>query len=419
MRTSKKLVASAICVSVLASLGGCALFDNDNEAVLKAAGDYAEAVSKVKVDDIAQLTGGEAASIEEYINGGNDTASDYNDIVTAIAGTIVYEIDDGSVSSSKKNSEGSVDVTWTLVDYDAVYDQVSEGGGDIDAFIDALEADDAQTITISQTLNLVLTDGTWLIEDEDYENLFDVYEFYSDARDFLFESPLAQYIAEVYWYYSNDNVYTNEDCIELDIITTDEGESVPFEFTYEYYLNGELIYTSGVCNDVGHWIEAYYGPEFDPAAPVNDDGNLVPGEYRCVIYDIDGMVLADNTCTVEAFDYPDADISMIDHIEWYWTDHDDVYVDENGIELDIITTTEGQEAVWHFYYEVYLDGELIYTSDEFEDQGYWIEAYYSQWYDPQAQVTTDGCLIPGEYTIIMYDMDGGILAESTCTVELS
>lgn len=419
MLMSKKFIASAICVSMLASLGGCALFDNDNEGVLKAAEDYASAVSKVKTADIAALTGGEAGTIADYINGGSDTASSYNDIVSAIAGTITYEINEGSVTSSKKNAEGSVDITWTLVDYDAVYDQVSEDGGDAEDFVEALEAEDAQTMSISQTLNLVLQDETWFISDADYENLFDVYEFYPHARDFLFESPLAQYIAEDYWYFSDDGVYTNEYCIELDLITTDEGETVEFNFTYEYYRDGELIYTSNACSDTGHWIEAYYSADYDPDASVNEIGNLIPGEYRCIIYDMNGIVLADSTCTVEAFDYPDADASMIEQIEWYWTDHDDVYVDENGIELDIIPTTEGQNAIWHFYYEVYLNGELVYTSDEFEDQGYWIEAYYSQWYDQQAQVTTQGYLVPGEYTIIMYDMDGGVLAESSCTVELS
>jgi Na+-translocating ferredoxin:NAD+ oxidoreductase RnfG subunit len=57
----------------------------------------------------------------------------YADMCSAIAGTISYEIDEESVQSSKKNAEGSVDVTWTLVDYEAVFEQVSEDGGDVDA----------------------------------------------------------------------------------------------------------------------------------------------------------------------------------------------------------------------------------------------------------------------------------------------
>ena len=73
---------------------------------------------------------------------------------------------------------------------------------------------------------------------------------------------------------------------------------------------------------------------------------------------------------------------------------------------------------WEFTYEYYLDGELIYTSDEHEDSGYWIENYYSSFYDSGAELTDEGYLIPGEYTCIMYDLDGNILAQDTCTVEV-
>lgn len=419
----RKVIASVLCVSMLSSLAGCALFDKDDEGVLNAAEEYASAVASVKAGDIAAMINeGEdlEAIIDAYTSGEVlDVTADWSDIVSAIASTISYEIDEESVTSSKKNAEGSVDITWTLVDCNAVYDEIYDNGGDVDEFIDALTADDAAKTEISQTLNLVLVDEAWLIDDSEGEGLAEVYEFYEDAVDFVFDSPLAPYISEYYWYYSDDSVYTNVSRIELDIIPTDEGTEVEFEFTYEYYFNGELIYTSDVWTDEGSWIEAYYGPDYDSSAAVNENGFLVPGEYRCIMYDLNGIVLADSTCTVETVEYDTADASMIDSVEWYWTDHDDVYVDEDGIELDIIPTADGQLATWTFYYEIYLDDELVFTSDICEDQGYWIEAYYSDWYDPEAQVTDEGYLVPGEYRCIMYGLDGSVLADATCTVELS
>ena len=301
MKTSKKLIASAVCVSMLASLGGCALFDKDDEGVLKAADDYATAIQKVKLGDITGLmTNGEdlEESLDYLVNDTEGMPAGYADMCSAIAGTISYEIDEESVQSSKKNAEGSVDVTWTLVDYEAVFEQVSEDGGDVDAFIDALTADDAQTQTISSTINFVLEDEAWLVDDEDGDILNEVYSFYADAAGYTFVPPLMDYIEDAYWYYSDDSVYSNFGQIELDIITTTEGEEIPFEFTYEYYLNGELIFTSDVCEDVGHWIEAYYGPDYDPAAQVDDRGFLVAGEYRCIMYDLAGHVLAASPCTV-------------------------------------------------------------------------------------------------------------------------
>ncbi len=419
----KKLIASVLCVSMLSSLAGCALFDKDDEGVLNAAEDYASAVAGVKVSDIAglMLNGADLEEAIEVYTSGSEviTPSDWEDMVATIAGTITYEIDSESVTSSKKNAEGSVDITWTLVDCQSVYDEVYGNGGSVDEFIDALGADDAEQISITKTLNLVLEDEAWLVDDEDLDYLYEIYEFYGTALEFVFESPLAPYISEYYWYYSDDSVYSNVDRIELDIIPTEEGSEVEFDFTYEYYYNGELIYTSDEWSDMGYWIEAYYGPDYDPAAVVDENGNLIPGEYRCIMYDLNGIVLADSTCTVETVEYAAGDASMVESVEWYWTDHDDVYVDDDSIELDIIPTSEGQEAIWTFYYEIYLDDELVFTSDICEDQGYWIEAYYSQYYDSSAAVTDDGYLVPGEYTCVMYGLDGSILAESTCTVELS
>ena len=158
---------------------------------------------------------------------------------------------------------------------------------------------------------------------------------------------------------------------------------------------------------------------YDPAAQVDANGNLIAGEYRCVMYDLAGNVLADLTCTVETLEYSEADASMIDDVVWYWTDDDDTYIDTDSIELDIIPTSEGQECIWNFYYEIYIDGDLVYTSGAMEDQGYWIEAYYSEYYDDEIQLTDDGNLIPGEYTCIFYDLSGNEIAASTCTVEVS
>lgn len=136
------------------------------------------------------------------------------------------------------------------------------------------------------------------------------------------------------------------------------------------------------------------------------------------MYDLAGNVLADSTCTVENIEYGEADASMIDDVVWYWTDEEDTYIDTDSIELDIIPTTEGQECIWNFYYEIYLGDELVYVSDDMEDQGYWIEAYYNTGY-PDVETNGDGNLVAGEYTCVFYDLNGNSIAAATCTVEES
>ena len=418
---AKKLIASAVCASMILSIGGCALFDKDDKGVLAAAEEYAEAVKKVKAGTIAGLiadSDGLKGEIEAFTSGsGAELPDGYSDIVSAIAGTISYEINEDSVESSRKNKEGSVDITWTLVDYETVYEEVSEDGGDIESFIEALTDNGAADMEIVQTVDFVYEDDAWLVDDSEINELFMVYDFYSAAVNYTFVTPLNDYIDYVVWYYSDNGVYNNYSQIELDLVTTEAGNDIPFEFTYEYYLDGELIFTSDICEDSGHWIEAYYGPTYDSNAQTDAMGYLVPGQYRCVMYDLAGRVLADESCIVESSEYDTADVSMVDEIEWYYSDNG-VYTNYSQIELDIIPTAAGQDALWTFYYEYYIDGELVFTSEVCSDQGYWIEAYYGPYYDTEAQLTDDGNLIPGQYTCIMYDLSGNILAESTCTVEV-
>ena len=417
---SKKIVASLLTGVMVMSVCSCAMFDKDDEAVLAAADAYATAIKKVKVSKIIDLLI-DGDDHEEYLesltNGYVDQQlpEGYDDICDAIAGTISYEIDEETVESSKKNAEASVDITYTLVDYNAVYDEVTTDGGDLEAFIDALEDSHADTIEITQTMELVLEDGEWLVEDNRNKNINEVYAFYDDALDFIFVPPLIDYINYTEWYYSDNSVYTNVERIELDLITTSEGEYAEFEFTYEYYYNGELIYTSDTWYDQGHWIEAYYGPSYDPNAPM-DGSYLAAGEYRCVMFDLDGNVLADSTCTVENYGQITPTSDLVDELVWYYSD-DGVYTDFAQIELDIIPTDLGQSIEWEFWYEYYIDGELVFTSDECWDSGYYIESYYGPYHDPDAEVRRDGCLIPGEYTCVVYNMDGEEIARSTCTVE--
>ena len=418
----RKMTAAVLSVSMLASLSGCALFDKDDEAVLAVADDYASAVAKVKVGDIIDLLV-DGDEVEDSLNDLVTTdaglyGEDYEAICNAIASTLSYEIDEESVESSKKNAEASVNVTYTLVDYDAVYETITDEGGDVDAFVDALKSDDADTQDISITLELVLEDDEWLVEDKNGKDIQKVYAFYVDAFDLTFAPALAEYVDDVIWYYADGSTYTNENTIELDIIpTSGEGEEITWEFYYEYYRDGQLIYTSDTCYDQGYWIEAYYGPGYDPAAELGANSCLVAGDYRCIIYDLTGNVLADSTCTVINEDFA-AGMSMndaIDHLEWYYSDNG-VYVNYDEIELDIITTDNGSYVPFTFYYEYYIDGELVFTSGECEDQGHWIEAYYGPYYDDNAQVDDNGNLIPGEYRCVMYDMDGNVIADDTCTV---
>ena len=436
----KKLTATTVSVAVLASLSGCALFDKDDEAVLKAADDFATAIVKVKTGDIYELIADpsfEESELETLVDT-DAYGDDYAAICSAIAGTLSYEIDEESVESSKKNGNGKVDITFSIVDYAAAYDDVTADGGDLDAFLDALSDGDTQEIDV--TVEFVKDGDNWLVDDEDGEIFDDVYAFYLDALDYSFGPAIStDLIDEIEWYYSDNGVYTDPYQIELDIIPTAEGQEIEWQFTYEYYLDGQLIYTSDECTDSGYWIESYYGPNYDSAAQLTNDSTLVPGDYRCIVYDLNGNVLADSTCSVvegstsTVVDVPVAggDMAEIwaDGIDDYWYSYSDgtgyaiesgeYGTDETTMEYTCQVNDEANLAYFPVYYEVYYSATGNADDAEFVYSATITPSEYSNGYFYEFQYTQNGGLDAGTYYILGATDENGTEMLFNVTAEVS
>lgn len=420
----KKLTASALSVAMLASLGGCAMFDKDDEAVLKVAEDYATAVTKIKAGDIVELLADPdddlQETIEQFVDVDADLyGDDYAAICNAIAGTLEYSIDEESVESSKKKGEASVDITFSIADYQAAYDEVTADGGDLDAFIDAIG--DADKTEIEQTIEFVLEDDAWLVDDSKAENVNEVYQFYLDAFDYSFAAAIStDLIDSIEWYYSDNGVYTDVYTIELDIIPTTEGQEVEWQFTYEYYLDGQLIYTSDECTDQGYWIESYYGTGYDAAAQLDDNGYLIAGNYECIVYDLAGNVLADDTCTVvnsgagttvvPQGDPGDIDVIWSDGIDDYWYSYSDgsgyamgtgdYTTDETTIEYTCQVYDEANLAYFPVYYEVYYSASGDINDAEFVYSATITPSEYTNGYFYEFQYVENGGLDEGSYFFV-------------------
>lgn len=418
----RKLTASAICVSMIASLTGCAMLDKDDDAVLDVAEDYATAITKFKASDILSLVNDPSddfsENLESFMDHSTDAyGADYDAICGAIESSFSYEIDEESVESSKKNGEASVDITFTFADYDAIYESVSSEGGDIDAFVSALGSGDTQSVT--QTIEFVLEDDEWLVDDSEGDKVSDLYQFYLDAFDFEFTPPLADLIDYTEWWYSEDGVYYDPYTIELDIIPGADGQTVEWEFYYEFYLDGELVYTSDTCTDMGAWIESYYGSSYDPGAETTADGYLIEGTYECIVYDTAGNVLADDTCEVingtsSATPVPVVSGSVSEAwstgIDEYWYSYSDgtgygmgsgeYSTDETIIEFTCGVIDEDTFAYMPVYYEVYYsangnadNAELVYSATITPSE-------YSNGYFYEFQYVDDSGLDAGTYYIL-------------------
>ena len=179
----QKFVSSILIASMLLSLCSCS---GDNKTVLAVADAYAQAVAGFDTDDIADLMDGDTAqNALERFEAVYDDNSKLKPAYDAVLGSITYEIDKKSVESSKKDKKASVEITYTLVDYEAVYDEVFDDGGTIDDFIAALEDNDGKdTVEITQKLEFSYRGDKWLVKDKKLKAINEIYAFLDDMPEY-------------------------------------------------------------------------------------------------------------------------------------------------------------------------------------------------------------------------------------------
>ena len=327
----KKLISSVLAASVLLSMSGCSLFDSDNKAVLAVVDEYCQAVLEADVDDLVDvmLDGDDYEyQMNSYLSRFSNNKK-MTDVYEAIEDSMSYKINKSSVHSSKKDKKASVDVVYTMVDYEEIYDTVIDDDGDLDDFIDALEEDaGAHTIEVKQTIKLSMKRDKWLVDDDDIENFLEIYEFYDDVSHFSWggfeeltikqmESTLERLYGSDYQYdyYSDSASYYDYASYWGDNMTVymyiyDEVSDAAEEFEYYYYEDivediedndfyGKTDYsfsgTEGYVLFDGEWYgDDYYGGFFFT-------GHMV---LCCYTYDADNYAISEINDFLNAIGYP-------------------------------------------------------------------------------------------------------------------
>jgi len=395
---TRKFAASAVALSMIVSMTGCSLLGGGKakEEVISAADSFASNVCNLKASKVT----GAVADIDDDTVEGIEFAFSYissDDVLSAIAGTLAYEIDEDSVEVDSKKGEASVDVVFTYVDADSVYDDVINDGGDEDAFIDALgDCDDV--VEVETTIEFVLEDDEWLVDDSELDCLEDVFAFceaeYEFGTDFM----------EVYngysWYAADsDDTYTNAYYINF-WATYDSSnitEYPEFYFTVEH--DGSLVYTS----ETSYSCDCYFY-----ASDYTGDDYLPEGSYTITLYLADGTMVDSGSTYVyleDAGNEPGAPVAAsgeyadlwADGINEYWYSYSDgsgyamdsgIYdTSETTIEFTCEVLDEATFADFPVYYEVYYsatgntgDAELVYSSTIYPTEysnGYFYEFQYN------------------------------------------
>ncbi|HAW15945.1 MAG TPA: hypothetical protein DCW41_04490 [Clostridiales bacterium] len=454
MKSFKKVTSLFICASMIASVTACSsILDKSKDQIIDKAEEVANAVCDLNAEDIADLAGLKKADKEELVAAFGE---ELDEIDEAIADTMSFEIDEDSAEGSTKDEEGSVDVIFTMVDYEAVAED-EENTSDLDTFTAAL-ADSEEVQEIKVTMEFSLEDDEWVLsnyDSKDFDKLFAFKDFEISFAGALIERAEAladaivnmdvDTIAQI-CAYDEDTTAGIADILNLD--NYDEKvvyEAIANRTTYVINEDSAVLTENGGSIDVDFSEPDYYSIDDDSYATTldelasemnvsgmmltrtetfefeyDDNGELIISDdyffsdiYEYLLYYTPSVAAAVPTVS-NGSDY----IPCVDHTEWWWDDGDGVtYTNATDIELDIIPTIDAQDYsfIWDFYYEVAYNGSTIYTSSDRSDSGMYIEAYFYA-SDVPAVSAPDGYLYSGEYTITFFALDGTQIASNTCTV---
>ena len=415
---TKRIIALAAAVSMVLPLAGC--LDKSKPVIIENADSYAaslidmsaKSLRKASVDDDDDFFADLADDFDEW------TSGDDGEVFEAIKDKITYVVDEESYQLGKKKDEASIDVVFSIVDWESIEDD-EDAYEDIDTYLDAIE-DSEEMEEVAITFEFELDGEEWLIAN--FEEICD--EFYGSFNEASAPVDYTAMVDRTNWYYSTSEnngvvVYNNADKIDLDIYLANGFEGAAVYYTVKY--NGNVVYTSETSSSSR---EGYFRTSYD-GATVTDDDHLAPGEYTITFFAENGTQIAEGTCTVTesdvaAGDFGDTspalqvyDRTRVERLKWYYADdrtNGITYEDTTYIDLDI--WFKGSNSGMQCYYEVLYNGTKVYTSDTASSsrEGYFRTSYVG------ASVDANGNLAAGEYTIIFYDAQGTKLASDVCTV---
>ena len=331
MKNKTRLLAAAVAGTVALSCASCSMIPGmgssaKTEDIVDAADAFASALVKCDAGKIIKLTNEEkdsdAAEDLEVLFGNEDYTDEQIAIADAVADTIEYEIDEESVKIDK--DEASVDVTFTMADYEAVL----EGKfSDADEAVAAI-SDCDDTAEVEVTFEFALEDDEWLISNLGDKAYGKLYGFY--GLDVSFMPDLAALV-------DYTDIYADYNYVYLSVVFTENVSDYIDDMTFDVFLDGELLYGDQTPYGDGDYIWC----------DLTVDGPLESGTYTVTCYYGD---------TVIASDYIDVDNSGSTVISGDPTDAEgDVYLCEmefgeyleeflvdSGYDIDF----EGQLMVW-------------------------------------------------------------------------
>lgn len=348
------------------------------------------------------------------VNPGEDeTAKVYQ----AIIDNLKYEIDEDSVFTDEDDGTASVDISFTLPDYEALYDDPYIRNSD--DFVQ--EASVTFGDPFVMTIEMELVRGYWKITD--YKEVFDrVYAFIGEEFDI--EQPVLETdqngVPEIelssdhlewwndYGADPSNPVFVNEERIAAELPLVEDGADVTG--IYATFSSGGTVLatdpdTAFITFDVWDVPEDYR---------ILDTGSydyyLAPGEYNITFYNVDGTVIFSQDLKIEF--HADETGCRVDFLGLY--SEDEVrYVNTTEITASLMEGGSYLIPV-NGYATVEYKDEIVMELDNVNSNTITFSVS-----DAGASTDASGSyLAEGEYTVTYYDYRGIPYASGTCTVEV-
>ena len=162
--------------------------DVDTDEILDIVEDYCDAIAGTDGEAIVALSTDDLEGADEVItyldfDGCTAYSSDMGDILSVIADTITYEIDEDSLEVGDDGDTAEVDVVFNMFSY---LGEADEDFADIDAF--AAYVENGETSDVPVTVSLALTDDGWRVSNTEdlLDNVYDFMIMAALAPDFTF-----------------------------------------------------------------------------------------------------------------------------------------------------------------------------------------------------------------------------------------
>lgn len=204
--------------------------------------------------------------LESVLALSTDTSELDNDAREVIASTLTYEVDEESFEGDFFGKEGSIDVTFTYVDYEKAIEDITIFE-DLDAFEAAIEDCD-DTVETTITFEFVNDGGTPVCS-----NIGDIADLFPYAKDeFNFALSRENYAGDIVFdNLNNGNGYIDADEISCHLNILGDGQELTWNYYYVVECYDVNLYTSAVTEATdSSRLDAEYS-EYD----ILDDGNYV------------------------------------------------------------------------------------------------------------------------------------------------